>query len=123
MMQNEISLAIECGVLSEPAGIDVMYTGTKLPINCGEHPGRLCNDCQLGVPYHEIPECPICGAAFSLLASVSDVAGSVFPKFTCGTILNVCRRQPRGTPGIKHFVTSISIGAGCHDVGSGEDVI
>lgn len=116
MMQNEISLAIECGVLSEPIGIV-----TKLPINCGEHPGRLCSDCQLGVPYHEIPECPICGAAFSSMESVSDVAGTVFPKFTCGTILNVCRRQRYDTPGAKYFVTSISIGAGCHDVGSGED--
>ena len=116
MMQNEISLAIECGVLSEPIGIV-----TKLPINCGEHPGRLCSDCQLGVPYHEIPECPICGAAFSSMESVSDVAGTVFPKFTCGTILNVCRRQPWRWTIFKYFVTSISIGAGCHDVGSGED--
>lgn len=120
MMQNEISLAIECGEISEPVGSPI-----KMPVKCGENQ-RLCDDCQLGVPYlGEIAECPICGAAFSSIAieHIFGVAGFVFPEFNCGTILNVCRRQPYCEAVVKYFVTSVSIGANCHGGVCGEDVI
>lgn len=117
-MQNEISLAIECGEIPELVGPPV-----KLPVKCGR--GRSpCDDCQLGIPYPGgIAECPICGAAFSSIEYIFGVAGSIFPEFNCGTILNVCRRQPYCEAVVKYFVTSVSIGANCHGGVCGEDVI
>ena len=110
MIQNEILMAVECGELSEP----VRYPDqpTMAPVGCG-----WCEQCTLGVCYRsELSRCPLCGAEFLSDGEFVDVVGSLFPKFKCGTILNICYRNDC------HFITSVSIGDGCL-IGAREDTI
>ena len=63
---TEISLAIECGVLSEPAQNDynggvMVPSGCRATLDTGE---VACLQCTVGIPYQQIPRCPLCGADF-----------------------------------------------------------
>lgn len=116
MIQNEILMAMECGELSEP----VRYPGQPImaPAECGSVDREWqCEQCTLGVYYrNELSRCPLCGAEFLLDGKFVDVVGSLFPKFKCGTILNICHRNDC------YFITSVSIGDGCL-IGTREDII
>lgn len=116
MIQNEILMAMECGELSEP----VRYPSalTMAPVGCGSATREWqCEQCTLGICYRSKPsKCPLCGAEFLSDGKFVDVVGSLFPKFKCGTTLNICYRNDC------HFITSVSIGDGCL-IGTREDII
>lgn len=117
---TEISLAIECGVLSEPAQNDynggvMVPSGCRATLDTGE---VACLQCTVGIPYQQIPRCPLCGADFLYTTGGGGhTAGLRFRRFKCGTALNACKR------GHSFFFTSISVGSNCHTENAEEDVI